>query len=169
MCTQLVPKQWPRRYFHEVAFPWFLCSARQIIVVVFHYVKAISIVRSRSLNTLRLRQNGRHFPDDVLKRIFLNENDCILIRISLKPVSKGQINNTPALVQIMAWRRTGDEPLSEPMMSWLTDACMHYSTSMVSILYGEWIWYTESENIGHVTTPKMIKPRTGMDRIMVSS
>ena len=26
------------------------------------------------LNTLRPRQNGRHFPDDILKRIFLNKN-----------------------------------------------------------------------------------------------
>ena len=26
------------------------------------------------LNTVRLRQNGRHFPDDIFKCIFLNEN-----------------------------------------------------------------------------------------------
>ena len=31
-------------------------------------------------------------------------------------VPKGPINNIPALVQIMAWRRPGDKPLSEPMM-----------------------------------------------------
>ena len=36
--------------------------------------------------------------------------------ISLKFVPNGQINNTPALVQIMAWRRSGDKPLPEPMM-----------------------------------------------------
>ena len=29
---------------------------------------------------------------------------------------KSPINNIPALVQIMAWRRLGDKPLSEPMM-----------------------------------------------------
>ena len=34
----------------------------------------------------------------------------------LKFVPKGPINNIPALVQIMAWRRPGDKPLSEPMM-----------------------------------------------------
>ena len=39
---------------------------------------------------------------------------------SLKFVPKGQINNIPALVQIMAWRRPGDKPLSEPMMVSLT-------------------------------------------------
>ena len=30
--------------------------------------------------TLRLRQNGRQFPDDIFKRIFLNENILILIK-----------------------------------------------------------------------------------------
>ena len=36
--------------------------------------------------------------------------------MSLKLVPRGQINNTPASVQIMAWHRPGDKPLSEPMM-----------------------------------------------------
>ena len=67
-------------------------------------------------NTLRSRQNGRRFADDTFKRIFLNENGRISIQISLKFVPKGSINNIPALVQIMAWHRPGDKPLSEPMM-----------------------------------------------------
>ena len=65
-----------------------------------------------SLNTLCPRQDGRHFPDD----IFLNENVWIPIKISLKFVPNDPINNIPALVQIMAWRRPGDKPLSESMM-----------------------------------------------------
>ena len=48
--------------------------------------------------------------------IFLNENILILIKISLKFVPMGPINNIPSLVQIMACRRPGDKPLSEPMM-----------------------------------------------------
>ena len=68
------------------------------------------------LNTLRPRQNGRHFPDDIFKWIFLNENVWISINISLKYVPRGPINNIPTLVQVMAWRRPGDKPLSEPMM-----------------------------------------------------
>ena len=67
-------------------------------------------------NTLRPRQDGRRFPDDTFKRIFLKENVIILIKISLKFVPNGQIDNIPALVQIKAWRRPGDKPLSEPMM-----------------------------------------------------
>ena len=38
------------------------------------------------------------------------------IKISLKFVPKGPINNIPSLVQIMAWRRPGDMPLSAPMV-----------------------------------------------------
>ena len=52
----------------------------------------------------------RHF-----QIIFFNENVWIWIKISLKFVPKGPINNIPALVQIMAWRWPGDTPLSEPM------------------------------------------------------
>ena len=68
------------------------------------------------LNTLRPRQNGCHFADDTFKCIFLNENVRISIKISLKFVPMGPINNIPALVQTMAWCRPGDKPLSEPMM-----------------------------------------------------
>ena len=77
------------------------------------------------LSTLRPRQNGRHFADDIFKCIFLNENVWISIKISLNFVPKDRINNIPALVQIMAWRRSGDKPLSEPMMvSLLTHICV---------------------------------------------
>ena len=62
-------------------------------------------------------QNGRHFADDIFKSIFMNEKFCIFIGISLKFVPKGPIVNKSALVQVMAWRRTGDKPLPEPMMT----------------------------------------------------
>ena len=76
-------------------------------------------------NSLRPIQNGRHFPNDIFKWIFFNENIWIFIKISMKFVPKGLINNIPALVQIMAWRRPGDKPLSEPMMiSLLTHKCV---------------------------------------------
>ena len=75
-------------------------------------------------NWLRPRQNGRHFADDIFKYIFLNENVSISLKISLKFVPKVPINNILALVQIMTWRRPGDQPLSEPMMvSLLTHIC----------------------------------------------
>ena len=72
---------------------------------------------SQNFNTLRPRQNGHPFPDDIFKRIFLNKNVWISIKISLKFVPKGPINNIPPLVQMMAWRRPGDKPLSDPMVA----------------------------------------------------
>ena len=51
-----------------------------------------------SVSTLGPRQNGCHFANNILKRIFLNERVGILIKISLKFVPKGQIDNNPALV-----------------------------------------------------------------------
>ena len=72
--------------------------------------------QGRRVNTLRPRQNGCHFVADILNCIFLNENVWISIKISLNFVSKGPINNIPALVQIMAWCHPGNMPLSEPMM-----------------------------------------------------
>ena len=60
-----------------------------------------------TLNTLRPRQHGRHFPDDIFRCIFLNEYVWISIKISLKFVPKGPINNIPALVQIMAVNNSG--------------------------------------------------------------
>ena len=77
-------------------------------------------------NTLRPRPNRRHFPDDIFKSIFLNENVWISIKISLlKFVPKLPITNIPALVQILTWRRSGDKPLSEPMMdNLLTHICV---------------------------------------------
>ena len=74
---------------------------------------------------LRPRQNGRHFADNIFKRIFVNENVRISIKISLKFVPKGPVNNILALVQIMAWRHPGDKPLSERVMvSLLTHICV---------------------------------------------
>ena len=73
---------------------------------------------AQSFNTLRPRQNCLHFPDDIFKCIFMNEN----VQIS---IPKGPINNITVLVQIMAWRRPGEKPLSEPMMvSLLTHICV---------------------------------------------
>ena len=57
------------------------------------------------VNTLRSKQDGRHLSDDIFKCIFSNENIIISIKISLKFSPKGPINNIPALVQIMDWRR----------------------------------------------------------------
>ena len=64
--------------------------------------------------------------DDTFKRKFINENILISIKISLKFVSKSPIDNNEALVKIMAWRRIGDKPLSEPTLTRFTDAYVRH-------------------------------------------
>ena len=81
-------------------------------------------------------QNGRHFADDMFKRIFLNENIWISNKISLKYVPWGLIDNMAALVQIMAWRRPGHTPLFEPMLTQFTDAYMRH--------WGRWTYVGNS-------------------------
>ena len=99
-----------------------------------------------NVNTLRPRQNGRHFPDYIFKCIFLNENVWILIKIPLNFVPRGPIYSIPALVQKMAWHWPGNKPLSEPMMvCLLTHICItrpqwvklygHIITAQCSILF----------------------------------
>ena len=79
-------------------------------------IQCLIIHHKVCIKTLRSRQNGRHFVDDIFKCIFLNENVWITIKISLKFIPTDSINNIPTLVPIMAWHRPGDKPLPEPMM-----------------------------------------------------
>ena len=97
--------------------------------------------RESSLNTLGWRQNGCRFPDDIFKCIFLNENVWILFKISPRFVSSSPnspINNMLALVQIMAWRRPGDKPLSEPMMVILLT---HICVTWPQWVKGLFLWF----------------------------
>ena len=113
--------------WHHIS--WFpeICVLHVIVVALVRcsWVGVRKLWNPLYFNTLRPRQNGRHFADDIFNRIFLNENIWIPIKISLRFVPKGPINNNPSLVQIMAWRRPGDKPLSEPVIvSLLTHVCV---------------------------------------------
>ena len=79
------------------------------VIVFFSHIRA-SVASSSPPG-----QNGLHFADG---------------KIPLKFVHKGSINKNPAKVYIMAWRRIGDKPLSEPMLTWFTDAYRWH--------YGDW-------------------------------
>ena len=50
-------------------------------------------------------QPSRHFKDDIVKWLFMNEMFCIVVQFSLKFGSKCPIDNKSALVRGMAWRR----------------------------------------------------------------
>ena len=78
------------------------------------------------LNTLRPRQNGRHFADDFsnafpwikVYEFWLKCHWSLILRVLLTIFHA-------ALVQIMAWRRPGGKPLSEAMIfRLLTHLCV---------------------------------------------
>ena len=64
------------------------------------------------INTLRPRQDGSHLADDIFNIFHV----WFPIKIYLKFVPRRLFNNIPALVHMMAWRRSGDKPLSVLMM-----------------------------------------------------
>ena len=80
-------------------------------------------------------------------------------------VPSGGMDNNPALVWIMAWHRIGDKPLSEPMLTWFTDAYMrHYereneltvldSTFILLLLTGHSGFINDDKNDDlHTSTP----------------
>ena len=73
---------------------------------------------------------GRDKMTAIFQTTVSNAFSCMKIywfwlKISLNFIPKGPINDIPALVQIMAWRRPGDKPLSEPMVvALLTHICV---------------------------------------------
>ena len=86
--------------------------------------------------------------DDTFKCIFLSENDRIPIQMSLKFVARIPVDNKPVLVQVMAWCRTGDKLLPEPMMTQFTDAYMWHLGEMSN-------WTTQhNQNLTSVPWPQ---------------
>ena len=79
-----------------------------------------------------------NFQTTLSNAFFFNENVWISLKISLKFVPKGPINNIPALIQIMSWRRPGDKPLSEPMLvSVLMHLCITQPQWVIFFCHGD--------------------------------
>ena len=118
-------KTWPlfyRQHFHMHFFYWIFVFCFNFFTTIWAQVgmglistHLITACDSKHIKILRMRQNGHYFTDNTFKWIFLNENVCISIKISLKLDPRVLVNNNSALVQIMAWCWTGNKPLSEPM------------------------------------------------------
>ena len=100
---------WERIYNFIKHFYWcnYLSMLRFWLINVSKMAQEIRItmnspeINSKIVNTLRPRKNGRHFPDDIFKCIFFNENVWISIKSSLKFDPKVLVNNIPALVLTM--------------------------------------------------------------------
>ena len=111
---------WQRRYLcHVVYYELFQIRHRNSIAV-YRYWDALLFTH------LRLDKMAAIPTDDIFRRIFLNEKFCILITKWLKCVPKIPNDNNAVLVYIMAWRRIGDKPLSELMLTRFTDAYMRH-------------------------------------------
>ena len=93
---------------------YIVCKIKELLYRWIHHIETWCDVNG--VNTLRPIQNGCHLTENIFIYIFLNENVWILNLISLKFAAKGEMNNIPALVQIMAWHCPGDKPLYELMM-----------------------------------------------------
>ena len=88
-----------------MAFHWCV-----IIAFLFKLWQYFTAAHSQHMSQ---RQNCCHFTDNIFKCIFLNENVWTSLKISLKFVPEIQINNIPALHQIMVWHRPHAKTLSE--------------------------------------------------------
>ena len=71
---------------------------------IFNIFSQINAKGTCEFNTLRMRQNACHFPDDILKWIFLNENVWILIKISSKFVPRVQLMNLLPCNKYWQWK-----------------------------------------------------------------
>ena len=140
--------------------------------------------RGIAVNSLRQRQNGCHFPDDIFKYKFLNEIVWISLKIWLKFVPEVRINNIPSLVQIMAWlilvngswgisfesalrwmlldlKLTDDKSILVQVMAWCRQATSHYLSQC---------WPRSMSQYG-VTRPQWVNslwpgaPFTNMDKL----
>ena len=65
-------------------------------------IHQMNVSHINGLNSSPPGKNGHHFTDNIVRYIFVNEKFCILIKISLKFVAEGPVDNNPSLVKIMA-------------------------------------------------------------------
>ena len=80
-------------------------------VVCYHRLAPHKFLCSQKFDNISWpRKDGRHLADNIFKCICVDKTALISIKIELKPVPKGPIDNKLSLVQVMAGRRTGDKP-----------------------------------------------------------
>ena len=99
--TVSLRRQWVNDGTYDVNFiHWWYTNYHTITVITQFHISHFG-------NTLRPRQNGRHFQMHFLEWKCVNFE-----KISLKLVSKGLLNTIPALVQVMTYRWPSGKPLN---------------------------------------------------------
>ena len=97
---------------YKYCYPYLKCS-----------ITVCPCILPRWLNTLRPRQYGRYYTDDIFKWIFLRRMYGFRLKFHWNLILVAAIHIFPA--QAMLWCRLGDKPLSELMMvRLLTHICI---------------------------------------------
>ena len=111
---------------HGVAIP--LGSTNDLLTAVKWHIriKFVWCTCARRVLMSAHTKNGTIIGRWVAVLTFLNEICCILIKIPLIFAPNGPIHSIAALLQTTAWRRSGDKPLSDPIMAKFTDAYMRH-------------------------------------------
>ena len=85
------------------------------------------------IDSIYPEQNSRHFADDIVRCISVNEK--FMYRISLMFVPKDLTGNESVLVQVMTWCRTGGKLLPEPTLTQFGDAYMRHYGEMSKLTH----------------------------------
>ena len=109
---------WDRSLINILAAYWMVASpGHQQPLNILYKVKQSFSLMGNYLTLVPLDKMATSLAAGIFRYIFWNENDRILIQISLKFVPVTPIDNKPAFVQVMVWHLTGKKPLPEPMMT----------------------------------------------------
>ena len=100
-----------KSHFYAPFLPITLC-----VDEIYSTFLKICYTKKSNINTLRPRQDGRHFAEDISTCIFFNVNCCILITFSLKYIRKGQIDN-----KISNGSANGLAPVRRQAIIWTND------------------------------------------------
>ena len=120
-----IEKQPPKMFFFSWKFYrwerwWYVCHSSRIMMNTAAEIFLLYLlsVRSTGLGLTAFQWKFSHIEAETKCPPFSRRHFqiWILIKISLKFVPKGPINNIPGLLKIKAWRRPGDKPISEPIM-----------------------------------------------------
>ena len=100
-------------------------------------------------------QNVRHFADDVFRSILWMKKIGVLIIIVLKYVPYGPIDNSPAWVYIMVWRRIGDKTyLNQCSPDSLTHICGTRGDELTHCCLVPWHYHAWSDQVPLKNWPK---------------
>ena len=126
---EIVKKSRCHKVLRLIGSPYIIHAHRELVlsqVAAIRFLGSTCSPNKKTLIPTRLvrKKMAAILADDNLKCSFVIENDRNPIRIPLKFVSRSTMDNKPAFVQAMAWRRTGDTALPEPLLpSLLTHIC----------------------------------------------